>query len=243
MEYPTLGRELSEYFGAVSSALDKLVGDATFTFERNTIPQAPSRMHSPNIHITRATHVYEDVFQADSLWIQATPNVFRALGLLVLSCLFSPHRESTTLELTHRLTDVTAIVIRPHPSRTAPSGYIEQASSFSYRPTIPERFPWTTYPASLCPDDLPCVFLPLTDEPTDRRGRYRRGVTAYGFGSDRGALLLAQLLLDIGTSGVSCTTYDLECEAGNRGCGPLSTELRLVLPGSEAWNETLWCED
>jgi hypothetical protein len=56
-----------------------------------------------------------------------------------------------------------------------------------------------------------------------------------GFGSIQGWGRFAKLLMDIGQSTDSVLEYALECEAGFRGVAPRSCEIRMWLPGSDAW--------
>jgi hypothetical protein len=45
----------------------------------------------------------------------------------------------------------------------------------------------------------------------------------------------AELLLNAGCSWNEVRDYALEGDAGYRGVGPMSTELRIFLPGSDGW--------
>ena len=61
--------------------------------------------------------------------------------------------------------------------------------------------------------------------------------TVKGFGSDRGSVLFAELLLNASRPRNPLDEYALEGELGFRGVGPGSSEVHLWLPGSPAWRD------
>jgi hypothetical protein len=234
-------QDLKQYYSDIdvfvtqSAAHGKVV-----VFDQRILPPAPALVSTAALHVARAAHIYEDCYRAEALWIQAHHETFRALGLLILSRIFNPISEETTVVLSHKYTEIGRLVIRRYPSRTAPSGYLERPASLEYEHTVVERYPWINLHTRIDPHDLPCFFLPVGEWQGDADSMHQDSGTVYGFGSDRGAILLAHFLLDIGLSKAENGIYDLEGEAGNRGCGPLSAEARFILPGSDAWNDTLW---
>lgn len=233
--------DLRNYYSESDSFLIRSIEQGgSVVFDRSVLPPPPALLSTPDIHISRASHIYEDYYRVDSLWVQCQQEVYRSLGLLILSSILNPTPEGTALVLHHRHTDFTRLVIRQYRSRTVPNGYLERGVTFEYARTEIERYPWVNLHTRINPDDLPCFFLPVELQQEGSATLPQRYGTIHGFGSDRGAILLAQLLLDIGLSEADDSIYDLEGEAGNRGCGPLSAEARFILPGSPAWDESLW---
>jgi hypothetical protein len=53
--------------------------------------------------------------------------------------------------------------------------------------------------------------------------------------ASQGMFRLAELLLNAGCSWNEVREYALEGDAGYRGVGPMSAELRIFLPGSHGW--------
>jgi hypothetical protein len=209
-------------------------------FDKNALPPAPVVVSTAEIYITSAYHIYEDLYRVRSIWIQCRQETCRYLGLLILSNILNPTLSEVTLTLRHKYSTFKRLIIRPYRSHTAPNGYLERGVSFEYEHSVVERYPWISLHPRINIEDLPCFFLPIGDERKSSDDTHHEHDTIFGFGSDRGSLLLAQFLLDIGLGKESNPIYDLEGEAGNRGCGPLSAEAKFILPGSDAWNESLW---
>ncbi len=96
-----------------------------------------------------------------------------------------------------------------------------------------EEFPWID---DCCVHDLPLFSLTNVDDavgPTDTDWRERDTVRMWA--ATGGSLRFAELLLNAGCSWNRVREYALEGDAGFRGVPPMSTELRIFLPGRDGW--------
>jgi len=84
-------------------------------------------------------------------------------------------------------------------------------------------------------DDLPCFFLTHGAGVDNGLLEWSGRDTVRGFGSDTGSVLLAELLLNISGDTSPTAEVDLQGESGFRGVGPLSAEVKLLLPGAADW--------
>jgi hypothetical protein len=116
-------------------------------------------------------------------------------------------------------------------------GYTVKPHSFRYQFEEVSKHPWKRETLDL--RDLPCFWLTkrqasvVTDEDWQSRD------TLIGFGSAVGSIRFAELLLNASDSQNRVDEYNLEGPWGIYGVGRYSAEVKLFLPGSQGWDDTL----
>lgn len=229
--------ELEQLFGQLAQTIPASLDD-TFLFSAQIFPDFPNTIEAPMLVVQKGLHYYGGSFRADQLHFQAFKNTYRQLGLLILACLFQPELPDTQLKLTHPASEIKSLaIVNLQKNRPYPGEYRTLPYQFSYLPQEAQKHPWYDRYDVLCnPSHLPCFLLTNNQDASVTEEEWRQRDIVQGFGSDRGSVLLAELLLNISRNENTVDEYELEGEAGFRGVGPGSAEVRLWLPGSLGWN-------
>ena len=90
------------------------------------------------------------------------------------------------------------------------------------------------------PYELPGFFLTNADDLVYSDADWRARDTVVGFGRDVGMAHLVELLLNVSRLASDRVEIEMEGEGGFRGVAPLSCEVRLWLPGSFGWDDSLF---
>jgi hypothetical protein len=232
--------DLDTIYGQLSQTLPtRSDGSQTLLLSAQTLPAPPLQLTSDRLVITTRVHTHAPSYRADALWFQARPLVYRQLGLLLLSVVFAPAPDRIQLDLTHPASDVTQLLIDyPYRDANLDVGYVPRLYGFSYTPAPAETYRWTQV-SQLDPDELPVFSLTSQEAGAVTKRPKRVGDTVAGFGFESATVLLAELLLNIGLPDNPIKEYALEREGEHRGVGGRSSEVRLLLPGSGAWENVL----
>ncbi len=234
---------LEEYFGRQAEAVPTAITtpEAYYEFSASTLLPPPEQLTTGRLYIGRGISAYDEYFAVDQLIFHAHKETLRRLALLILAAVFHPEREVVRLSLTHPASALKALIIACEGQPFSRWEILRtQAVSFTYSPADARQYPWHDLPLS--PAELPCFYLrsdPLvTTAPS--AAPQREPDMVVGFGSDRGCVRLAELLLNLGRPESPEDEARLEAEAGWRGVGRKSVEARFVLPGNSLWDPTQW---
>jgi hypothetical protein len=235
IDLPPSQCDVNAIFGGLAATLpDGPPGYAEFVFHHHVLPVPPASLSTDRIVIRKAEHHYNSCYRADGLWLYLNPRTCREFGLFLLACGFHGPAETTTLTLSHPESDIRRIVITADRVTLAdlPSGLSMKPFALLYFVAETERHPWLH---DCCVHDLPFFALSNAQNSiaTDEDWRTRDTIWIEGF--SRGEFRFAELLLNAGCSWNTVREYQLEGDAGFRGVAPMSAELRIFLPGSQAW--------
>lgn len=224
--------DLSELIGPHLQQLPTAVdGNHEFEFTAESVPDLPDVLRCDGIVITREYTTVNGCWRADNLQVQASRSTMRALGLLAMSALFLPEGRSVEVSLSHPASEIKLLRVG---APWVESHFVTRPVSYTYFPAVPQRHPW--YRENPEPGDLPAFLLTDREElggVTDADWEARDPVV--GFGTARGMVRLAALLLDIGNPNCVPDEFQLEGEWGFRGVAPLSADVSFWLPGSLGW--------
>jgi hypothetical protein len=226
---------LGEFASAVSFVDDVLAEQGSFAFKDTNLPVCPSELTSPDLIIRKGRHDYNGYFECDAVGFIARRETYRQLAILVLSTVFHDRPEKVRVTLTHPTSDVRQVIVESERYAQAGSDLVLKTHEFSYTPSVADKHPFTDILPHVLVRDLPCFFLTVRDDTPQSRGSDRD--TLVGFGTAVGHTLLAELLLNASDPSNQATDFQLECEAGFRGVGPMSAEACFILPGSVSWFE------
>jgi hypothetical protein len=142
--------------------------------------------------------------------------------------------EDTTLLITHPDSAIERIIVRASALRLddPPVGLSMVPFALRYYPSETKTHPWM-YDCDT--SNLPVFALSNAEDcvgPTEEQWAKRDTVWV---GMSSGMFRFAELLLNAGCSWNEVRDYALEGDAGYRSVGPMSTELRIFLPGSDGW--------
>lgn len=234
---------LEGYFGQQAEAVPTAITtpEAEYEFSADTLPPPPKQLATGRLYIGRGISQYDEYFAVDQLIFNAHKETLRQLALLILAVVFHPEREAVRVRLTHPASAFATLVISCEGQPFSRWDVLRtQAVSFTYSPGDALRYPWHDVPLS--PAELPCFYLRV--EPLLKAARsagpQREPDMVAGFGSDRGCVRLAELLLNLGRPESAENDVRLEAEAGWRGVGRKSVEARFVLPGNSLWDPAQW---
>lgn len=235
---PNFIDDLETVFGKFSDVIPTKLIDDVFIMSSKNIPRAKEYMSTDKIIIEKGFHDYLDYYRADMITIHSSKRTFRQIASLMLSVIFHDDISEINLNLINPISDIKMLTISyDHVDIDQALGYVTRPFALGYEPKETPRFP---VGLTGDPYDLPCFFLSgsaeqllQTSEDWNRRNILR------GFGRDRGFILFAQLLLDISRPDAIITEYKLEGPAGIGGVGPMSAEVRILLPGHPYWNTAL----
>lgn len=234
---------LEEYFGRQAEAVPTAITtpEAYYEFSADTLPLPPEELTTGRMYIGRGISEYDEFFAIDQLIFNAHKETLRQLALLILAVVFHLERKAVRVSLTHPASAFATLTISCDGQSFSRWEVLRiQAVSFTYSPADALRYPWHDLPLS--PSELPCFYLrsdPLLKaaQPADRQ---REPDMVAGFGSDRGCVRLAELLLNLGRPDCAENDIRLEAEAGWRGVGRKSVEARFVTPGNYMWDPAQW---
>lgn len=221
--------DLKTVFGGTAQRVPNSTDD-NFVFSSQTLPIPPVYMETERLLVRRTHHDYNGWFRADALWFQAHRSTYKNLALLILSMIFHAEPNRVFLELTHPASDIKHLVIEyEHKGwREEYPNYLValRPYEFTYYPREVGKYPWHSERPE--PRHLPCFYLTNLNGAATEEDWYRRE-TIIGFGNDRGSIRLAELLLNASRPQNTLNEYELEGEAGFRGVGELSAEVKLHL--------------
>lgn len=213
-------------------------GNQSFTFISENIPVPPYRMETSKLYLEKGSHIYQDSYRIDKIYLYAQKETYRYLGLLILSAVFHPQPSTILVKLNHPASEITNLIIEyEHRNLEAlASGYHTKPFAFEYYPSVTGKHP---FDRCVSPQNLPCFSLTnignmLVND--DWGNRDTVGV----FGRDIGMVLFAELLLNAALPQNNTDEYELEGENGFRGVGIGSAEVTLFLPGHICWVEENW---
>jgi len=212
---------------------------APAVFERGTLPTPPEGVYAERLLIVGGSHGY-GALTVDLVEFCAHRETYRALGLFVLAALLRPGPNRFELALTHPASQVRRLVVDTTYRRLdAASGLRTEASGAVYFPARRRRLALADAKGGA--EQLPHVMLTDAEEVVSRDwpGDPIRD-TVVGFGSESGAYVFAELLLDVGQEWNTEVEYMLEGPYGFGGVAPASAEVRLWLPGSLGWYTEDW---
>ncbi len=229
--------DLSEIFSELQHKIPhKVDGNHSIIFSSENLPQIIEPVTSRSLYIKKATHCYNDSYVVDSPWVFAEQEIYRQLGLLILAKIFHPFTDEIHVNLLHPLSEIKSLSIefteRP---LTELNGYRTLPSGFVYYPEIPARHPFLIRGGEVPVNELPSFGLTNAGFRGSPVEDYLNRDHIKIFGSDKGLVNLASLLLNIGGDENTQLEFQLEVESGFRGVGRSSTEIAFWLPGSDAW--------
>jgi hypothetical protein len=228
--------DLNAIFGGLAVTVpDGPPGYGEFVFHQQVLPVPPVSLSTDRIIIRKAEHSYNSCHRTDGLWIFLNPRTCRELGLFLLACGFHGPAETTTLILSHPESDIRRIVVRAGRLTLAelPSGLSMKPFALLYFVAETEKHPWLR---DCCAHDLPLFALSNAENCIATEEEWRDRDTIWIEWFSRGEFRFAELLLNAGCSWNSVREYELEGDAGFRGVAPMSAEVRIFLPGSDAWS-------
>lgn len=241
----------------MSCDLDRLYGDLVrivlttatesepYVLKAQNLPQPPAWMETDHLYIAKGIHEYEDYFRADMLWWFASKETYGQLALLILAVLFHPDPPEVNLQLTHPASEIKRLVVRyeyPPSDEYLDAGYNTRPYAFAY---YPGETAWYDHGRYREVSDLPCFWLSGAEPGGDYEAAWKDRDTVIGFGTDVGATRFAELLLSAGRPDNACVEYALEGDGSGlaRSVGRWSAEVRLWLPGSDAWDPAQWSSE
>jgi hypothetical protein len=227
--------ELHDLFGDLAKKVpDGPPGHPHFVFHAGSVPSPADSISTDRILFRKLHHDYNGWYRADAIWMYLTPLKCRELGLYLLAAGFHGPKNPLTLSFTHPESEIRSLRIRETDLclNDPPVGFSVAPFALRYYPAETVRHPWI--------DDCRTWNLPVfaLSNPEDSVGPRAEDWLARdtiwmstGFGTFR----FAELLLNAGCSWNTVREYALEGDAGFRGVGPMSSELRIFLPGSDGW--------
>lgn len=225
--------KLKELFGHIAEKIATLSPhEDNFIFSSETLPIPPPYLETDKLRIQNFKHEYDSYYRVDALWFLAEREIYRYLGLLTLAVVFHKSPAKVELKLTHPLSDIKSLVIEfeyKDYDKIYP-GYSSRPYAFKYYSSEISNHPWINENLSL--HDLPRFYLTNLIEEVYSEDDWNIRDTVLGFGNDSGSVLFAELLLNFSHPKNQMLEIELECEAGFRGVGKESAEVRIGIPGS-----------
>jgi hypothetical protein len=192
------------------------------------VPCPPDNLRSSGLVMKPGIHEY-DGWRIDFPQLFGTKDDFGCLGLFVFGAMFHRCSVESRVELIGgpesfryfgvELSDSVPVANR---LQLLPVAYVYHPNN---RPT---RYPWQL--ERPCPHELPTFGL-MGDAALELERREQVVLC----GPSAGAARFAALLLDLSRAENETVEVVLESEPGIRGVGIASVELRIWLPGSDAW--------
>jgi hypothetical protein len=226
---------LSQIFGEIATRVpDGPPGEPHFIFHAGVLPEPPAVVSTGRILFRKWHHEYNDCYRADALLMYLTPRKCRELGLFLLASGFHGPRQTTTLSITHPDSAIRRLCVFASELRLddPPVGLTMRPFALRYYPSETCAHPWM---GDCDGRDLPVLALSNAENsigPAEEDWASRDTVWTE---PNTGMFRLAELLLNAGCSWNSVRDYELEGDAGCRGVGRMSAELRILLPGSDGW--------
>lgn len=220
--------------------ISDIPSDENIIFFSDNLISLPDHLFTDKMYIKKVKQAYDSYYRADALWFYAYRNIYRKLGLLILSVIFNEKQARLSLHLTHELSQIKRIIIEfDHKtlSEVLP-GYTTRPYAFNYAPQTIQKYPWRTQ--NIEPSDLPCFLLTNSEQNVITDQDWESRDTILGFGTDVASVRFAELLLNLSSPQNTNDEYVLEGEGAYRGVGIHSAEARLFLPGHLAWEYEAW---
>ena len=207
---------------------------ADFIFHAGSVPPPPPLITTDRILMRKSSHHYNGWFRAESLWLFLSPQTCRQLGALLMTCYFHGPQTDVTLSLTRPDSDIRRIIVRARELTLddPPVGLSHVPFAFRYYPSETRKHPFIDDRHVY---DLPLLALSDADDCVGARPEDWENRDTIWLSPDTGTARLAELLLNAGCSWNPVREYQLEGDAGFRSLAPMSAELRIFLPGSDAW--------
>jgi hypothetical protein len=241
--------DLERVLGPLAARVPTVIDDRTrpFIFSSRTLPVPPESMETDRLVVRRGNHFYGGSdyagHQVDAVHFHADRETYRHLGLLILAVLFHEKPTQVDVKLRHPTSDIKQlVVVYEYPDALYPR-YQTRPVRFRYDPWTTERHPWYSTPGGIRAEDLPSFELTTNDwvftDGVFDGAKWAVRDLVHLYGSDRGFVNLAELLLNAGRPDNPVLEYNLEDEGGFRGVGVHSAEVTFWLPGSVGWDGTL----
>lgn len=227
--------ELSQIFGELAvSVPDGPPGHPHFIFHAGVLPVPPASISTDRILFRKLHHNYNGWYRADALWMYLTQRKCRELGLFLLATGFHGPTTEAALSITHPDSAIRRIIIRASELNLddPPVGLSMAPFALRYYPTETNKHPWMYENDTR---DLPVLALSNADDSVGVRDEDWSRRDTIWMGTSFGTFRFAELLLNAGCSWNPVREYALEGDAGYRGVGPMSAELKIFLPGSDGW--------
>lgn len=231
--------DLERVFASLAHhVLASITAHGNFIFSSTTLPVPPTHMTTDRLIIAKGTYQHNSYYRSDLVQWLARNATYRHLSLLILSIVFHEERDRVELELLNPASAIRYLVIE-YPYSTDPYvGYSTRPYVFNYLPSLTEKHPWLCAALASQGTDLPCFYLSNHDDFVATDEQWSQRDTIRGFGSDKGAVRFAELLLNATLSQNEVGEYELEGDGGFRGVGPYSAEVRLLLPEILGWADS-----
>ena len=227
---------LATLFAALAVHVEDRVREhSSCTFSSAILPALPEQLSTDSLLVTKHKHDYNSAYLADHLRFCATKEQYRYLALLILSSLFHPAPTTCVLYLTNSRSDIKQIVVESPFHHKRGSQLTTVPQSFVYLPTGADTHPFRHILVYTLLHDLPTFLLTNRENMIYAEHEWAARDTVIGFGSDLAHALLAEFLLNASVPTSAVSEIFLEGESGFRGVGPLSSEVSILLPGSQGW--------
>lgn len=207
-------------------------------FRRSVFPRLDRTLSCADLIAMKGTHGYGGSWETDNLYFYSNAETFRSLALLILAVVFRA-TPRVTVNLTHPESVIRRLVVRSQWASLSksPHGFCCRPEFFHYWTGAALRHPWTLERPDV--HLLPQFELTNIKDAVYSEAERKARDTVIGFGTDAGAVRLAELLLNFSRPQCKIDEIELEGEAGFRGVAPMSAEAHFRLPDSFGW-ESFW---
>lgn len=235
--------QLEQTFGALAERLPATEDGPEFVLNADNLPKLPPKISTTNFYIKKGVHYYGEGCRYDALLLFIRPPDLRVLGLAALSRLFHPGSEDVTVEIQHSQSDIRRFIFRLESDafRASPDRYFWRPHEYRYWPHAEEKHPFLGYRGSV--HDLPWFSLSNEKELVVSDEHWAARDSLFGLGTDRGYAHFGEFCLNAGCPSSEGVEYAFEGEPGYRSVAPTSAEFRVMLPGSDFWDESEMCAD
>lgn len=225
--------DLHSYFSQFASGLP--------TDEKHRLPLnadsfsvLPSVLETDQI-VVRKAQVDYDGARVDRLQFFASRAVYQEFGLLILSVVFLPGGSRVHLKLTNTASMIKNIIVEYAGVTNHGVAYRTRPHDFLFSAGAVQTYPWANQRIDIF--SLPRFRLTNLKQFVVTEDHWAQRDTIFGFGNDEASVLLAELLLRMGSPLNETNEIALEGEGGFRGVGVHSAEASFYLPGSLPWPE------
>ena len=230
-----MGCDLHDLFGGLAERVpDGPPGYPHVILHAGVLPAPPVSISTDRILFRKLYHEYNGWSRVDALWMYLSPSKCRELGLYLLAAGFHGPKDTITLSFAHPESEIRRLRLRETNLRLEdpPVGFSEAPFALRYYPAETAKHPWIEDCGSR---DLPVFALSNAEDCVGARAEDWTERDTVWMGPYFGTFRFAELLLNAGCSWNTVREYALEGDAGFRGVGPMSAELRIFLPGSDGW--------
>lgn len=235
MPLPPSNCDLATHYGALAASLPlDYRNGPDFLFDTRSVSAPPGHLSTNRILIRKTHHDYNGWVRADALWMFLTAETCRQLGVILISCGLHGPPSRSTLRLTHPESGIRQIILREGMQHRldSPCGLRMAPVAFGYWPQPERKHPWM-YDRCTC--RLPLLALSNEEDWVGADHEWAARDTIWIESEHPGTFRLAELLLNAGSPSNEVFEYALEGEAGYRSVAPMSTELKIYLPGADFW--------